>query len=126
MVIFNKTFFKFFGGALVLAVIGLAFLYAPPFWQRYKVDRAIFELERPYREDVYGGKTPEETFDMFLDAMRKDDLELVSKYFVVGKQGEYKEKFEKLREEGKIGKYDNTPLGWAESLFVVALLRAGK
>lgn len=102
MAFLNKTFFKFSCGALVLVGLGLLFLYAPVYWQRYQVDRAIFELERPYREDIYGGKTPEETFDMFLGAMREGDLDLASKYFVVGKQGEYLEKFQGMRDGGKL------------------------
>lgn len=55
------------------------------------------ELERPYREDKYGGKTPEETFDLFLEALRKGDIELASKYFELEKQEEWKESFEELK-----------------------------
>jgi len=50
------------------------------------------ELERPLREDVYGGKTPEETFDMYIAALKKGDLELASKYFVVSKQQQHLER----------------------------------
>jgi len=98
----NKTIFKFLGGGAVLVLLGAAALYAPGVWQKYQVDKAIVELERPYREDIYGGKTPEETFDMFLGALKKDDTDLASKYFVVRKQAEYKEKFEKMSEEGAL------------------------
>src|SRR3989338_3497644 len=99
---FNKTIFKFLGGGAVLVVLGVAALYAPGYWQKYQVDKAIVELERPYREDVYGGKTPEETFDTFLDALKKGDIDLASKYFSVRKQAEYKEKFEKMRDGGTL------------------------
>ena len=34
-------------------------------------------------EDVYGGKTPQETLDMFIDALKKEDIELASKYFML-------------------------------------------
>lgn len=97
---FNKNLFKFLGGGAVLILLGVLALYAPGYWQKYQVDKAIAELERPYREDVYGGKTPEETFDMFLDALKKGDIDLASKYFTVRKQSEYKEKFEKMRGDG--------------------------
>ena len=43
-------------------------------------------LTKPLREDTYGGKTPEETWAMFLDALKKGDAELASKYFIVDKQ----------------------------------------
>ncbi len=52
------------------------------------------DLEKPYREDIYGGKTPEETWGLFLDALKKGDIDLASKYFAVEKQGEMKNRFE--------------------------------
>ncbi len=35
------------------------------------------------KEDTYGGKTPEETLQMFIDALKKEDVELASKYFML-------------------------------------------
>ena len=37
--------------------------------------------QKQLSEDTYGGKTPQETLDMFIEALRNDDLELASKYF---------------------------------------------
>ena len=45
------------------------------------VERFQGSLEQPYKEDVYGGKTPEETLQMFIEALKKEDIELASKYF---------------------------------------------
>lgn len=57
-----------------------------------KMARSVEELQKQidlaYQNDVYGGKTPEETFDMYIDALKKGDLELASKYFVVSGQKE--------------------------------------
>jgi len=57
-----------------------------------KMARSVEELQKQidlaYQNDVYGGKTPEETFDMYIAALKKGDLELASKYFVVSGQGE--------------------------------------
>ena len=55
------------------------------------------ELERPYREDKYGGKTPEETFDLFLGALRKGDIELASKYFELEKRESWRKSLEELK-----------------------------
>lgn len=33
--------------------------------------------------DIYGGKTPEETLKLFVDALKKGDVELASKYFAL-------------------------------------------
>ena len=37
--------------------------------------------QRQLSEDTYGGKTPQETLNMFIEALRNEDLELASKYF---------------------------------------------
>lgn len=36
--------------------------------------------------DTYGGKTPQETLQMYIDAVEKGDFELASKYFIGEKQ----------------------------------------
>jgi hypothetical protein len=68
--------------------------------KRKPVDRyqkQLDKLEKPYREDKYGGKTPEETFDLFISALKKEDtcpavrkslcgIDLASKYFTIPKQ----------------------------------------
>lgn len=63
------------------------------------------ELEQAYRNDNYGGKTPEETFDMFLDALKKGDIELASKYYELSVQSKALEKLkEKLEKYGNLEK----------------------
>ncbi len=39
--------------------------------------------ENAMRQDTYGGKTPEETLRMFIDALKKGDVDLASKYFML-------------------------------------------
>ncbi len=51
-----------------------------------KIKKLAEELERPYREDKYGGKTPEETYDLFISALKAGNIELASRYFVIEKQ----------------------------------------
>jgi len=56
-------------------------------------------------EDTYGGKTPQETLDMFIDALERGDIDLASKYFALDdnlsrKQGE--DGLQKAKEEGRI------------------------
>ena len=54
------------------------------------------QLIEAYKNDTHGGDTPEETWNMFIDALEKGDVELASKYFVVEKQ-------EEMANEIKIG-----------------------
>lgn len=74
---------------LVIAVLGyIAGNYVKHYLDIRKADKSVenFQnaLEQPYKDDTYGGKTPEETWGMFLDALKKGDIELASKYYAVG------------------------------------------
>ena len=90
--------------ALVLLIwIGSAAYSA---WQGHqfqkKTEQFQMVLTKPYREDTYGGKTPEETWAMFLDALKKEDLELASKYFVPEKQEEWKKNLISTNQKSKL------------------------
>ena len=51
------------------------------------VERFQGSLEEPYKKDIYGGKTPEETWAMYIDELKKGDIDLASKYYAVGRVG---------------------------------------
>ena len=72
------------GGVLWFVLNGMP--YINNLRANWEAQRLQAQWEKPYREDTYGGKTPEETYDMFLDALRKGDTTLASKYFVVDEQ----------------------------------------
>ena len=56
-------------------------------WQDNRTARSAQEqLEKTYKNDRYGGATPEETFNLFIRALEKGDTDLASKYFVIEKQ----------------------------------------
>jgi len=63
--------------------------------------RYIAREEQRYKNDKYGGKTPEETYAMFLEALKKKDIGLASKYFVLDKQEEYKKALKEIDNNGK-------------------------
>lgn len=81
----------------VVLFLGLLFLYFGwvTYWspeaksaQEYqqkveKAEKAMTDFETAMRNDTYGGKTPEETLTMFIDALKKGDVELASKYFML-------------------------------------------
>lgn len=69
-------------------------------WQK-KTDTFMEALLQPYKKDTYGGKTPEETWALFLQALKIGDVELASKYFVVEKQDSEKQR---LQESVKLNK----------------------
>ncbi len=66
------------------------FMYYKQYQRQAAIDRWQYDFEKPYREDTYGGKTPEETWALFLTALEKRDVELASKYFEVEHRDEKK------------------------------------
>lgn len=48
--------------------------------------KAEQELHQMQLADTYGGKTPQETLRMYIEAVEKGDYELASKYFVIENQ----------------------------------------
>lgn len=93
---FVVEYWKFVIGFLFIMGLALGVYYA---WQKYyspeaksnqaeeekweKAQKALNTLDETLRQDTYGGKTPEETLKMFIDALKKDDIELASKYFAL-------------------------------------------
>ena len=72
---------------LVLLVAGGAVYY---FWPQAVVDPGMLLIqnyEKQMRADTYGGKTPEETLKLFIEALKKEDVELASKYFILDDNG---------------------------------------
>lgn len=71
--------------------------------------RAIGAYEDAMRNDTYGGKTPQETLNLFIDALEKEDVELASKYFVLRDDGsqdlQWLEGLKRAKEENKIQEF---------------------
>lgn len=56
--------------------------------QSWLLERKLEAVREKYRNDFDGGKTPEETLDLFIAALKRGDIEQASKYYVLEKQGE--------------------------------------
>ena len=92
----KRRYWKFIAGFLGIMVIAGAGFFV---WNKYfspqaKLERQTQEnyqkylnwqtnYEKAMKEDTYGGKTPEETLKMFIEALKKEDIGLASKYFVL-------------------------------------------
>ncbi|MEK7479448.1 MAG: hypothetical protein AAB634_02875 [Patescibacteria group bacterium] len=64
-----------------------------------KVEGVRKEMYDTAMADTYGGKTPQETLQMYIEAVEKGDYELASKYFVEKKRSEELKSFEKSPKE---------------------------
>ena len=66
------------------------------------VERYVEGLKEAYTNDTYGGETPEETFNMFIEALKAGDTDLAAKYFLVEKQARMAEEFAIGKENGSL------------------------
>jgi hypothetical protein len=73
-------------------------------WQK-KTDAFQAALEQPYKEDTYGGKTPEETWAMYISALEKKDFDLASKYYALSNQQSERDYLNQVNQKGDLDKW---------------------
>lgn len=98
----KRRFWKFALALAALLVVSSAAFYFgffdPAYWRAWQQERAAQKIweelqaqRRREAEDPYGGKTPEELYQLFVQALEKQDIELAVKYFEFGYQEEVRE-----------------------------------
>ena len=96
----NKKYYFLTGLVVILVIVGSGYY----FWKKFNPTpydqgmRLIENYEQLLREDTYGGKTPEETLKMFVEALKKEDVDLASKYFALDDNGRRKKWVARLTE----------------------------
>ncbi|MBU4205025.1 hypothetical protein KKC49_00730 [Patescibacteria group bacterium] len=91
--------------------------YRLELWKDYrameKFNQSIIDM---FKNDTYGGKTPEETFNMFVSALKNEDVDLAVKYFILDpdRRARYWEQFDNLKQEGKLKEYAEDWPKWEE------------
>lgn len=97
----KKLWWRHWGVVLIFAVLAGVVIWflinLGPWlknWQNSRAAKSAQEqLEKVYRNDKYGGESPEKTFNLFITALEKGDIELASKYFVIEKQSGWAKAF---------------------------------
>lgn len=69
-----------------------------------KFNQSIIDM---FKADTYGGQTPEETFNMFISALKNEDVDLAVKYIVLDpdRRANQRESLNKIKKEGKLKEY---------------------
>ena len=103
----RKNLLKFGGTGVILALIGIGAVWGVQYMQyrkspEYRYLKEGEALQKRYMEDTYGGSTPEETLKLFIDALKKGDIDLASKYFEIQDQGKWKEYLSELKTSGHV------------------------
>ncbi len=97
----NKKILMSVGVVLVIIAIGGFYLW----WSYthsdiYLVEKYVQEQQERYENDTVGGQTPEETLELFISALKEENLELASKYFVLDEQEEWYRDLSRIKKEG--------------------------
>ena len=76
---------KFIGGFLLIIsaslILWVLTITLSPEAKQAREARAVLEqLQEEYKNDTFGGQTPEETLELFIAALEDGDIELASKY----------------------------------------------
>lgn len=100
-----RNILKFSGMGIIIAGFGVGAIFAIDYVRyrtsdEYRALKEIEKLKKEYAEDPYGGDTPEETLRLFIDALKKGDIDLATRYFVIDKQDEWKEDLAKIKDKG--------------------------
>ena len=116
----KRSWWKYAVGVLVIIIavlggyIGWYQYFSSDAKYRREVEQSALELpakleayKKAREADTYGGKTPEETLQLFIEALENRDLELASKYFAIDNDGverdpEHLENLKKAEKEGRV------------------------
>jgi len=71
-----------------------------------------------FKNDRDGGATPEETFNLFIDALKNEDVDLAVKYFVLDPERRINawEDLTKLKSEGRLKEYGEWFPAWEDMI----------
>lgn len=107
----SKIGLGIFGGLILLILIWWVGYAAISGWNSYKwqqkTDAFQAKLEQPYKDDTYGGKTPEETWAMYISALEKKDFELASKYYALSDQNKAFNQIKGVADSGNLSVWIN-------------------
>lgn len=127
----GKNVLKFGLGALALVALAVGVLYLTGYIKyrtspEYRAEKYFEELAKKYREDTYGGNTPEETLQLFIDALKKGDVELASRYFIYDKQEKWLGELTDIKSKGLVNqmvvdlqRLEKTKEGQTEAFFIL-------
>ncbi|MFH0852584.1 MAG: hypothetical protein V1845_03195 [bacterium] len=103
---------------IAAAFIWVVYFFAWPYYQSWKIGRdwqaVENELTSYFKSDTYGGATPQETYDLYVAALKRGDLESASRYFYFQKEDGQKAKLQDLAAKGELQKYIDDLPKWEE------------
>lgn len=106
---------------ILIFAAALGYLVYPDvlsYYQGWKMGRAYEKFEKGwndyFKNDAFGGKIPQETYELYIAALKRGDIDSASKYFYWKKTEEQKKKLEDLKAKGELEKYIGDLPEWGE------------
>lgn len=102
---------------IIILILGGFFLFKNYYYSwriGYQWHKFETEFTNYLKDDKYGGKTPEETYNMFIGVLKSGDVETASKYFYWEKQVDEQRRLQKMEDEGNLGDYINNLPKWGD------------
>ena len=109
--------------AVILLLYGFFVQYLSPYARETRRLQQGYEkylewergFKKAMQEDTYGGKTPQETLNLFIEALRKGDIELASRYFMLDTDGSINEEWMNQLRQVQENKQLSQIILWLES-----------
>lgn len=110
--------FKLVMGLFIVFVLLISALVVTRAYEKWRGMENVEKLAKAFRQyereiiearmaDTYGGKTPQETLRLYIDAVERGDYELASKYFVEGKREKWVKELPEIQKAGKLEAFLN-------------------
>jgi len=119
----KSRYWKFAIGFLVIIILALAgYPIIQKFYYKYKANKFFKDyqnFETQYldslKNDTFGGKSPQETYGMFIDALKKGDILSAAKFYYddEDKIRNY-QKFKKMQDAGTLEQWVNELPVWKD------------
>ena len=97
--------FKFAVGGILIAILGWFIILGLQYLATQnainsETTKNIKTHQATISEDPYGGSTPEETLQRFIDTLKKEDTNSAAQYFVSGLRESWRQDLSTIKEKG--------------------------
>lgn len=114
----KKIILLILGTFILVILFTLGYLFLQPYYQIWKIasqhEKLKKELIEYFKKDIHGGRTPKETYNLYLATLKKGNLEEASQYYWWTTQEKEKERLKRLKQENKLQEYIESFPEWEE------------